>query len=108
VRTRAVRVIHLGARQHDEYRQLMRVTMLALGAVSAKLLRRHPLAGSWYLLGVAWRLVVRVAIVDLASGRRPPVFGRGVYLVKGLAAGLRTPLQPGPALLFEQQPDTGL
>jgi glycosyltransferase involved in cell wall biosynthesis len=105
VRTRTVHVLHFGARRHDDYRQLMRVTMLALGAVSAKVARRHPLAGTWYLLGIAWRLVVRVAIVDLAARRRPPVMGRAVHLVKGLFLGLRMPLRPGPALLFDDRPE---
>jgi GT2 family glycosyltransferase len=107
VRTRTVHVTHLGARHHDDYRRLIRVTMLGLGAVNGKLFRRHPVAGSWYFLGLVWRLVARVVIVDLAHRRRPPVLGRAVYLVKGLVVGLRKPLRPGSALLFEEQIDAG-
>lgn len=105
VRTKAVHVVHFGARHHDDYRTLIRVTMRALGAVSAKLARRHPLAGSWYFVGIAWRLVARVAIVDLAHRRRPPIVGRALNLVKGLFVGLRMPLRPGPSLLFDDRPD---
>ncbi|MET0144769.1 MAG: glycosyltransferase family A protein [Ilumatobacteraceae bacterium] len=102
VRTRAVHVTHFGARHHDEYRRLMRATMLGVGAVNGKLFRRHPAAASWYFLGLAWSTIARVVIVDLAHLRKPPVLGRARYLVKGLALGLRKPLQPGPALLFEE------
>jgi GT2 family glycosyltransferase len=104
VRTRAVQVTHFGARHHDDYRQLMRATMLGVGAVNGKLLRRYPVAASWYFLGLAWRTIARVIIVDLARLRKPPVLGRAMYLVKGLVLGLRKPLQPGSALLFEEIP----
>jgi GT2 family glycosyltransferase len=102
VRTREVQVTHFGARHHDDYRQLMRVTMLGVGAVNGKLFRRHPVAASWYLLGLVWRMIARVVIVDLAHLRRPPVLGRAVYLCKGLVLGLRKPLQPGSALIFAE------
>jgi GT2 family glycosyltransferase len=102
VRTRAVRVTHFGARHHDDYRQLMRVTMLALGAVNGKLFRRHPIAAAWYFVGLGWRTIARVVIVDLVHLRRPPVLGRAKYLVQGLVLGLRRPLRPGSALLFEE------
>ncbi len=101
VRTRAVHVTHFGARHHDDYRQLIRFTMLGLGAVNGKMFRRHPIAASWYLLGLAWKTIVRVTIVDLAHLRKPPVLGRTIYLVKGLSIGLRKPLQPGAALIFK-------
>jgi GT2 family glycosyltransferase len=101
VRTRAVHVTHFGARHHDDYRELMRVTMLGIGAVNGKLFRRHPVAASWYFLGLGWRTIARVTIVDLVHLRKPPVLGRARYLVKGLVLGLRKPLQPGSALLFE-------
>jgi GT2 family glycosyltransferase len=107
VRTRAVHVVHHGARHHDEYRRLMRVTMLGVGAVNGKLFRRHPVAAAWYFLGLAWRTIGRVVIVDVAHLRKPPVLGRARYLVKGLLLGLRMPLQPGQALLFADQTDPG-
>ena len=101
VHTRAVRVTHFGARQHDDYRQLIRATMLGVGAVNGKLFRRYPVAASWYFLGVAWRTIGRVTIVNMVQLRRPPVMGRTVYLIKGLALGLRKPLRSGSALIFE-------
>jgi GT2 family glycosyltransferase len=102
VRTGTVHVTHFGARHHDDYRQLMRATMLGLGAVNGKLFRRHPVAASWYFLGLVWRTVARVIVVDLAHLRRPPVMGRIIYLMRGLVVGLRKPLQPGSALVFEE------
>lgn len=100
VRTTRARVDHYGHRPHTEFRELTRGAMLGLGAVCGKVIRRHPLAGAWLIAGLYWRMVVKVAVRDLARLRKPPVLGRAVFLAKGLARGLRIPLQRSRNLLF--------
>jgi GT2 family glycosyltransferase len=100
VRTRQAKVDHYGHRSHDEFRSLTRGAMLGLGAAAGKLIRRKPLAATWFLCGLLWRMVVKVTIVDLAHLRRPPVLGRAIYIAKGFWRGLRKPLQPGAHVLF--------
>lgn len=101
VRTRQAKVDHYGHRSHDEFRSLTRGAMLGLGAASGKLIRRKPVAATWFLGGLIWRLVVKVTFVELVHLRKPPVLGRAVYIAKGFWRGLRKPLQPGHHLLFE-------
>jgi GT2 family glycosyltransferase len=101
VRTRQAKVDHYGHRTHDEFRSLTRGAMLGLGAASGKLMRRKPIAATWFLGGLIWRMVLKVAIVDLAHLRRPPVLGRAAYIAKGFWRGLRKPLQPGAHILFD-------
>jgi GT2 family glycosyltransferase len=101
VRTRQAKVDHYGHRTHEEFRSLTRGAMLGLGATAGKLMRRRPLAATWFLAGLVWRMVVKVTIVELAHRRRPPVLGRAKSIVVGFWRGLRKPLQPGTHLLFD-------
>jgi GT2 family glycosyltransferase len=99
VRTRAARVAHYGAREHESFRVLTRRAMFGVGAVIGKALRARPLLGLRFATSVGWRLVVRPTLSSLARGRKPPVLGRAVNLAKGTWRGLRTPLER-PALRF--------
>ncbi len=105
VRVTDARVDHYGHRSHDEFRELTRGAMLGIGAMSGKLIRRHPVAISRFFSGVVYRLVVRTAVIDLAHGRKPPVLGRATYLAKGFWKGLRRPIVTSPGLLFAPAAD---
>jgi len=77
--------------------------MLAVGAVGAKALRRRPVAGLWWLGGVARRTIVWPAGEALIHRRKPPVLGRATYLAKGIWLGLRMPLEERPSMRFARQ-----
>ena len=100
VRTRRASVDHYGHRTHEEFRSLTQATMLAVGAVCGKLVRRHPLPIAWYLSTVVWQLIVKVALADLVRLRKPPVLRRATYLARGFAVGVRIPLENSEHALF--------
>jgi hypothetical protein len=91
-RTSDAAVEHFGARSNLETRSLVRGAMFSIGALHAKYLRCGELRPLYHLLTVGWTLILRVVIVDLCHGRKPPVLGRAVHLAKGFCAGLRAPL----------------
>jgi glycosyltransferase involved in cell wall biosynthesis len=104
VRTRRIRVDHFGHRSPDEFRQLNRASMLGIGAVCGKLIRRRPLATMWVIVGIVWKMVIRVVIHDLIRLRKPPVLNKVVYFTKGFWVGLRMPLERSPNILFRSEP----
>lgn len=91
-RTRDVSVVHHGFRTYGEGRILMRGYMIGLAAMYAKLIK----CGYWQMLVflplLFWRLVFFPIFQSLVHFQRPPVFGRAVYLVKGLFLGLKLPV----------------
>ena len=86
-------VTHHGIRDWSECRRIVRGYMFALGAVYAKLLRLGKTAALQPVAQLAWRWLAKGPVADL--NHTPP---RGLRLrafLRGLRAGLRTPLTNG-------------
>jgi GT2 family glycosyltransferase len=87
-----VAVLHDGFRPMDEVRALVRRDCFAAGGAMAKYLR----TGHWRMASVVaswiYRLGVRGPAEDLLALRSPRGFKRPLWLLQGVAQGLRTPM----------------
>ncbi len=87
-----VTVLHDGFRSLEELRALLSRDCFGAGGAMAKYLR----AGRWRVAGLlaAWlySLGIRGPAQDLFARRRPRGFKRPLWLLQGLAQGLRTPV----------------
>ena len=85
-------VDHFGARAPEEFQMLTRNAAFGLGAMTGKLLRCYPLPMTQFAALLAWRLVGAEIVRSLMQLRKPPVWGRAVFLVRGIVSGLRHPI----------------
>lgn len=109
-------VDHAGARPPEEFRQLARGAAFGLGATAGKLMRWKPAPMAWFVAMLYWRLVGSDLVRSVVRLRKPPVLGRAVHLTRGLASGLRHPVDPSthrfivrrPAVAFITERHVGL
>lgn len=87
-----VAVVHDGFRTLDEVRSLVDRDMYGVGGALSKYLR----VGKWEVAVLLASLVLRLGVVepgrDLVAGRRPRGFRRPFMLLRGVADGLRKPI----------------
>jgi glycosyltransferase involved in cell wall biosynthesis len=83
-----VGVIHYGFRTLQENRVLMRSAMYGAGAAYGSLLRQGQWLAIPYYASVFVAMVIKPLIESLRQRRVPLVFGRVVWLVRGLVEGL--------------------
>jgi GT2 family glycosyltransferase len=85
-------VRHYGFRTLAEGRENIRNSMYGVAAVCAKLLK----CGHWsilpFYLGIFMRMVICPLFENVIRLRKPPVWGRMIYLVKGFIHGYRVPV----------------
>jgi hypothetical protein len=85
-------VMHDGFRDLDELRELVKRDFFGVGGAIAKYLRTGQWGITWFMMG--W--LIRFGLVDparqLLAGGKPTGFRRPYMLLRGLFAGLRTPL----------------
>lgn len=90
--TSEVAVVHDGFRDVDALRDLVVRDFYGVGGTAAKYLR----VGRWRILGLVGWWLMRFGVVEpireVVAGRRPRGFRRPYMLVRGLADGLRAPL----------------
>jgi GT2 family glycosyltransferase len=87
-----VTVVHDGFRNLEEFRVLVARDLFGVGGGVAKYVRTGRL-GVISLIGPwLWRFGIAEPFRDLRARRRPRGFRRPIMLVRGLMAGLRTPL----------------
>lgn len=86
------RVTHFGFRTWDQGRTLIESYMLGLGAVNAKMLRLGGARALVPILALAWRWLAGGPAIDL--NHRPPHLARLRSFLRGMAEGLRLPLDP--------------
>jgi glycosyltransferase involved in cell wall biosynthesis len=95
-----VTVMHDGFRNLDEFRVLVARDLFGVGGGAAKYLRTGRL-GVMSLIGPwLWRFGIAEPGRDLLARRRPRGFRRPYMLIRGLIAGLRTPLDR-QSLMYE-------
>jgi hypothetical protein len=89
-----VTVVHDGFRTLEEVRSLVIRDMYGMGGTLAKYLR----VGRWEVAGLLTAWVLRLGAIepakDLLVGRRPRGFRRSYMLLRGVADGLRTSIDP--------------
>ena len=99
-------VMHDGFRDLDELRELVVRDFFGVGGAIAKYLRTGQLGITRF--GLSW--IVRYGIVgparSLLHGQKPSGLRRPLMLVRGVAAGLRTPMDR-EARLFERNSARG-
>jgi len=106
--TRDVTVVHDGFRNLDEFRELVNRDFYGVGGAAAKYLRTGRLSVLSLVVPWLWRFGVIEPGRDVLAGRRPRGFRRPYMLVRGLIAGLRTPVDR-EALMYEtNQADVAL
>lgn len=89
-----VAVVHDGFRPLEEVRSLVDRDLYGVGGALSKYLR----IGRWEVVGLLASLAFRLGVMepgrDLLAGRRPRGFRRPYMLLRGVADGLRTPIDP--------------
>lgn len=102
-----VAVVHDGFRPFIEARALINRDMYGLGGTLSKYLR----VGRWEVAALLANLVLRYGAIgparDLLAGRRPRGFRRPYQLLRGLADGLRTPIDRA-SLVFAMNSSTAI
>ncbi|MET0579066.1 MAG: glycosyltransferase family A protein [Ilumatobacteraceae bacterium] len=104
-RTTRTWVDHLGARTVSETRNVIHGAMFGMAVASGKLIRHRQWEVVPYFLGVAWLMVIKVGVLEIINGRRPPVLGRSRQLVGGLIEGLRHPGDRSTLLFRPLEPE---
>ena len=93
-RSADVAVLHDGFRDLDELRQLVIRDFFGVGGAIAKYLRTGQLAVSWFLIEWVIRFGLIGPATELMAFRKPTGFRRPIMLLRGVFAGLRTPMDP--------------
>ncbi|NTW03625.1 MAG: glycosyltransferase [Oscillochloris sp.] len=88
LRINYIGVIHYGFRTMQENRALMRSALYGAGAAYGSLLRRGQWLALPYYTSMFMAIVIQPLIESLRQRRVPPLFGRVVWLVRGLLEGL--------------------
>jgi GT2 family glycosyltransferase len=87
-----VAVVHDGFRTLKEVRSLVERDMYGVGGALSKYLR----VGRWEFAALLASMILRLGVMeparDLVAGRRPRGFRRPYMLIRGVADGLRTPI----------------
>jgi glycosyltransferase involved in cell wall biosynthesis len=100
-----VSVVHHGFRTFQENRALMRGAMYSAGAAYGRLLRQGQWRAIPYFIAMFIAMVITPIPESLRRLRVPRVFGRAIWLVRGLVEGLRAPLhKPTPGVIRIVEP----
>lgn len=98
------RVLHDGFRSLEELRAHVNRDFYGMGGTVAKFVK----AGHWQVGAMLFPLLLRFGVVepanDVLHGRRPRGFRRPYMLLRGLVAGLGTPLDPDSLLYRAPKP----
>ncbi|MDP2290953.1 MAG: glycosyltransferase family A protein [Actinomycetota bacterium] len=85
-------VMHDGFRDLDELRELVKRDFFGVGGAIAKYLRTGRWGITWFMIGWLVRFGVVDPARDVLAGRKPTGFRRPYMLLRGLLAGLKTPM----------------
>lgn len=96
-----VTVMHDGFRSFDELRELVTRDFYGVGGGAAKYVRTGRLGVMSLVVPWLWHFGIAEPARDLLALRRPRGFRRPFMLLRGLIAGLRTPLDRD-ALMYEK------
>jgi GT2 family glycosyltransferase len=100
--TPRVCVVHHGFRTWEDGRLLIRHYLFGIGAAYAKHLKCGHLPILWIMARMAGRWLLSEPVVDF--GHRPPRWPRLASFVRGLAAGIGTPVDRATSLYKGEEP----